>query len=159
MPIARASLVPKLTGASAGSRARSQRTRQLSWMLRWKLRERGWEAGAPAAGGRKWLGDTEWEVQDGSATVTGAPLRRDVASERDWERRRSWAERNCGGGMSEVEGAALAEGYEYDKVRASRSMECVRRAWRDVRGPRWIGWSGLIVRVWWGRVRRRRWIV
>lgn len=37
MPIARASFVPKLMGASAGSRVRSQRTRLLSWMLRWKL--------------------------------------------------------------------------------------------------------------------------
>ena len=53
--MARASLVPKLTGASAGSRARSQRTRELSCMLRWKLSERGWEEEeeAAGAGGRK----------------------------------------------------------------------------------------------------------
>jgi hypothetical protein len=44
-------------------------------------------------------------------------------------------------------------------VRLRMSMACVRREWRVVRGARWIGWSGLMVRVWWGRVRRRRWIV
>jgi hypothetical protein len=96
-------------------------------MLRWKLSERGCDEFVPGAGGRKWVGETEWEVQDGSAVVAGAPLRRAVASESDWERRRSWAERNCGGGMSGVEGVGLADGYEYDRVRASRSMEWVSR--------------------------------
>ena len=80
-----------MTGASAGSRARSQRTRELSCMLRWKLSERGWEEEeeAAGAGGRKWVGETEWDVHDGSAVVRGAPLMRAAASERDWERRRS----------------------------------------------------------------------
>ncbi len=161
MPMARASLVPKLTGASAGSRARSQRTRELSWMLRWKLSERGWEEEeeVAGAGGRKWVGETEWVVHDGSAVVRGAPFMRATASERDWESRRSWADRNCGGGTSGVEGDGVADGYEYERVRESRSMDWVRRVCRVVNGARWIGWSGLMVRIWWGRVRRRRWMV
>ena len=86
-------------------------------------------------------------------------MMRATASERDWERSRSWAERNCGGGTSGVEGDGVAEGYEYERVRESRSMDWVRRACRVVSGARWIGWSGLMVRVWWGTVRRRRWMV
>jgi hypothetical protein len=40
-------------------------------------------------------------------------LRRAEASARDWERRRSWAERNCGGGRSVGRGVVgVAEGYE-----------------------------------------------
>jgi hypothetical protein len=95
VPIARASLVPKLTGALAGSSVRSQRTRLLSWMLRWKLREGcevfcwGW-----GSGGRKCVGAAERVVHEGSGVVRGAPLSWADASARDWERRRSWAARN-----------------------------------------------------------------
>lgn len=57
------------------------------------------------SGGRKWAGEAEREVQDGSSDVGGAgesedregeeglPLRREMDSERDCERRRSCAER------------------------------------------------------------------
>jgi len=40
-----------------------------------------------------------------------------------------------------------------------RSIEWVRRVWREVSGAMWIGWSGLMVRVWCGRVRMRMWMV
>jgi hypothetical protein len=40
-------------------------------------------------------------------------------------------------------------------VSVRRSIEWVRRELRVVRGGRWIGWSGLMVRVGWGMVRRR----
>jgi len=47
-------------------------------------------------GGWKWEGETERVVQLGSEVVRGGPLRMEDDSERDWERRRSWAERKAG---------------------------------------------------------------
>jgi hypothetical protein len=86
-------------------------------MLRWKLRLAGeveelavvgW-----ASGGVKWEGATEFVVQCCGSPGVGVPARIAEASLRDWERRRSWAERNCGGGRSEGRGVvAVAEGYE-----------------------------------------------
>ena len=113
------------------------------------------------SGGVKWEGATERVVHAGSDAVKGGPLRKREASEIDWERRRSCAARNCG---DEVEfdgvwSGLSGDGYEYESVRFKRSMECVRRVWREVRALRWIGWSGLMVSVWCGMVRRRRWIV
>jgi len=70
-------------------------------MLRWKLND-GWVellCGC-GKGGVKCEGATERVVQVGSAVGKGGPLRRARPSARDWERRRSWAERNCGGGRS-----------------------------------------------------------
>lgn len=68
-------------------------------------------------GGVKWEGEAERVVQDGSEDVNDGPLSRAEASARDWERRRSWAERNCGGGSdggreAAVAGDAVAVGYE-----------------------------------------------
>lgn len=63
------------------------------------------------SGGMKWEGATERVVHVGSAVGRGGPFKREEASERDWERRRSWAERNWGGGRSVGSGVVgVAEG-------------------------------------------------
>jgi hypothetical protein len=86
-------------------------------MLRWKLRLAGevdelvvvgW-----GSGGVKCEGATEPVVQCCGSPGSVAPVRMAEASLRDWERRRSWAERKCGGGRSDGRGVvAVAEGYE-----------------------------------------------
>lgn len=91
-------------------------------------------------------------------------------SEMDCERRRSWEERNaaaeswgddddedCDGDLADAEPGSV--GYVKESVMVRRSRECVRRVCKVTSGARWIGWSGLMVRVCWGRVRRRRWMV
>lgn len=73
-----------------------------SWRERWK--ESGGVALRMGKGGDvKWLGEMERVVQEESVAVDGAPRRREIDSERDWERRRSWAERKVGDDVVEVE--------------------------------------------------------
>lgn len=117
--MARAILVPMLTGASAGSIVRSHSTSALSCTVRKKLSD-GPEPPSPASqpsrwcgsGGEKCHGAAERVVHAVSAgAVSGGPLRRVRASERDWDRRRSWAERKFGGGRSDGSGVvAVAVG-------------------------------------------------
>lgn len=90
------------------------------------------------SGGVKWEGATERVVHEGSDAVKGGPLRKREASEIDWERRRSCAARNCGEEVwfDGVWSGLSGEGYEYERVRFKRSIECVRRVWREVSAPR-----------------------
>jgi hypothetical protein len=88
-------------------------------MLRWKLSAGCGEEGCGwVRGGRKCEGAAERVVHDGSGVVaSGEPLRRELASVRDWERRRSWAARNWAEvepfGWLDGDGpVAGSEGYE-----------------------------------------------
>lgn len=64
-------------------------------------------------GGTKCEGAMERVVQEGSAAVTkGGPLRMEMDSEMDCDKRRSWEERKvaeemCGGFVSDVEGVEV----------------------------------------------------
>lgn len=151
----------------------------LSWILKWKLI--GGIGVAPGllfdaaavSGGSKCEGAIDLVVQEGSAAVTsGGPFRMAHDSEIDCERRRSWEERkaadeSCGDEDRDLEdaesdareGSEDSVGYVKESVMVRRSRECVRRVCKVTSGARWIGWSGFMVRVCWGRVRRRRWMV
>lgn len=115
VPMARASLVPKWTGAPAGSRARRYRTTLLSCRLMWKLRLGG-------SGGLKWCDGQELVCQEASEAVRGGPLRSAADAARESAM------------MMRVEaraGTSWGEGREV--VRARRSMVWVRCVWRASR--------------------------
>ena len=67
----------------------------------------GTPVGDTGKGGVKCAGETERVVQDGSEDVKGGPLRMEDASDRDWERSRSWAERKAGLEMGGDTGGVL----------------------------------------------------
>lgn len=85
-----------------------------------------------------------------SEAVRGwGPLRREEASVRDWLRRSSCAAmkvavERVGEGGGDV-GVAVGSGEVCVRVRARSSMEWFSRAWRLVRGARWMGEVGEMV--------------
>lgn len=129
-------------------------------MPQWTLRSR-------IGPGEKWSGEHDLDTQVASEAVMGCgPLRREVASVRDWESRRSWAAMKAavlgagegggwfGFGFGSEDGGPV--GVVCGRVRARSSMEWLRRVWRLVSGASWIGKSGLMVYVWFGAVRSFR---
>jgi hypothetical protein len=94
-------------------------------MPRWKLSDGvGSEGCGWASGGEKWDGAADAVVHDGSGVVKGCgPFRKEEASERDWERRRSWAERNCGGGGGMLSVVKDGGGDDWEPVVADGVVE------------------------------------